>query len=117
MSLPKALIEQSNLTVKQLESLMSYMRVASGEIRYREAAALRSERPVTIGSYYRTVQQGREQVRESIVSVLIAIAIGLVKTDDVRKLFELVSKGSDVAEEDRERFSMILQTLLDRIVM
>jgi len=118
MILPEVLIEQSNLTEKQLESLVSYVRVASGEMRYREAAALRPGKPVTIGSYYRTVQQGRNQVRESIATVLVAIAVGLVKLEDVRRLLELVGKGdAEVAEEDRKRFATILQTLLDKIVM
>ncbi len=112
------MIEQSNLTEKQLESLMSYVRVVAGEMRYREAAALRSEKPVTIGSYYRTVQQGRNQVRESIVTVLVAVVVGLVKAEDVQKLLELVGKGdTEVVEEDRERFATILQTLLTKIVM
>lgn len=118
MILPNVLMEQSNLTEKQLESLMSYVRVAAGEIRYREAAALRSEKPVTIGSYYRTVQQGRNQVRESIVTVLVAIAIDLVKAEDVRRLLELTNKrNTEVAEEDKERFATVLRTLLNRIVM
>ena len=118
MILPNVLMKQSNLTEKQLESLMSYVRVAAGEIRYREAAALRSEKPVTIGSYYRTVQQGRNQVRESIVTVLVAIAIDLVKAEDVRRLLELTNKRNiEVAEEDKERFATVLRTLLDRIVM
>ncbi len=78
---------------------------------------MRSEKPVTIGSYYRTVQQGRNQVRESIVTVLVAIAIGLVKVEDVWRLLELASKGNtEVADEDRERFVVVLQTLLDKIV-
>ena len=118
MILPSVLAEQSNLTKKQLESLTSYVRVAAGEMLYREAAALRSEKPVTIGSYYRTVQQGRNQVRESIVTVLVAVAVGLVSVEDVRKLLELVgTRNAEVAEEDRERFSLVLQTLLDKIVM
>lgn len=118
MNIPSTLIDQSSLTEKQLESLMSYMRIAVGEIRYREAASLRSGKPVTIGSYYRTVQQGREQVRESIVTVLIGVAIGLVKMEDVRKLFELVGKGSnEVAEEDKGHFVTVMQELLSRIVM
>lgn len=118
MSLLNALIDQSNLTEKQLESLSSYVKVVAGEIRLREAAALRSEKPVTIGSYYRTVQQGRNRVRESVVTVLVAIAIGLVKLEDVRKLFELMGKGNaEVAEDDRERFTAVLQVLLDKIVM
>jgi len=118
MSLPNTLIDKSSLTAKQLESLMSYARVVAGDLRYREAAALRSEKPVTIGSYYRTVQQGRQQVRKSIVTVLVAIATGLVRLEDVRKLFELVGKSNtEVAEEDKERFATILQALLDKIVM
>ncbi len=117
MILPDVLMEQSSLTEKQLQSLVSYVRVATGEIRYREAATMRSEKPVTIGSYYRTVQQGRNQVRESIVTVLVAIAIGLVKVEDVWRLLELASKGNtEVADEDRERFVVVLQTLLDKIV-
>jgi hypothetical protein len=118
MILSNVLMEQSNLTRKQLESLMSYVRVKVGGMLYREAAALRSEKPVTIGSYYRTVQQGRNRVRESIVTVLVSIAIGLVNVEDVRKLLELVDmRDAEVAEEDREHFTMILETLLDKIVM
>jgi hypothetical protein len=118
MGLLGTLIEQSNLTEKQLESLLSYVRVAVGEIRLREAAALRSGKPVTIGSYYRTVQQGRSRVRESIATVLAAVAIGLVRLEDVRRLFELVGKGNgEVTEDDRERFTTVLRVLLDRIVM
>ena len=64
MILPYALMEHSNLTEKQLESLVSYVKVVAGEMHYRDAAALRSEKSVTIGYYYRTVQQGRTQVRE-----------------------------------------------------
>jgi hypothetical protein len=106
------------LTEKQLESLLSYVRVIAGEIRLRDAAALRSEKPVTIGSYYRTVQQGKNRVRESVVTVLAAIAIGLVKLEDIWKLFELVGKGDiEVAEDDEERFAAVLQALLDKIVM
>lgn len=106
------------MTEKQLESLLSYIRVTRGEMRYREAAASRSKKPVTIGSYYRTVQQGRNQIRTSIVTVLVAISIGLVKMDDVRKLFELVGMGNAaVAEVNEGRFDAILQALLERIVM
>jgi hypothetical protein len=118
MSLSDALVDQSNLTGKQLESLLSYVKVVAGEIRLREAAALRSGQPVTIGSYYRTVQQGRIRVRESVVTVLVAVTIGLVGLEDVRKLFELVGKrNTEVAEDDRERFVAVLQALLDKIVM
>jgi len=118
MSIPSTLVRQSNLTEKQFESLVSYIKVVTGEMRYREAAASRSGKPVTIGAYYRTVQQGRNQIRMSIVTVLVAVATGLVNAEDVRKLFEVIGReNAVVAEEDKERFSAVLRTLLDRIVM
>ena len=118
MNVPRMLIGQSSLTEKQLESLSSYVRVVTGEIRLREAAALRSEKPVTVGSYYRTVQQGRNRIRESVVTVLVAVAMGLVRLEDVQRLFELMGGGNpEVVEDDRERFTAVLQALLDKIVM
>ena len=118
MNLPNTLIGQSNLTVTQFESLSSYVKVAAGDLLLREAAALRSEKPVTVGSYYRSVQQGRRQVRKSVVTVLVALGIGLVKLEDIRRLFELVGRANtEVGEGDAERFTVVLQTLFDEIVM
>ena len=117
MNIPSVLVEESNLTEAQLESLLSYVRVVGGGMRLKEAAASRAGKSVTVGSYYRTVQQGRARVRESMVTVLVAVAIGLVRVEDVRKLFELFSsEGAQVAEEDRKRFADVLRALLDRIV-
>jgi len=118
MSLPAEMVEQSNLSSKQFESLVTYIKVSSGQLRYKDAAASRMGRPVTIGSYYRTVQQGRRRVRESVVTVLIAVSIGLVKPDDFRRLLELIGRaGLEVAEEDRKRFSSVLRTLVEKIVI
>ena len=117
MSLPEALSEKSSLTEKQFQALLRYMKVVSGEMKYKQAAASMSP-PVTIGSYYRTLQQGKACVRESLVTVLVAMGIGLTKTEDVRRLFDLVGRvGTKVAEEDKTHFNEILQTLLDRLVM
>ncbi len=118
VSLVTDIAKQSNLSPKQLESLMSYIKISSGQLRYKDAAALRTGHSVTVGSYFRTVQQGKRRVRESIVTVLIAVSIGLVKSDDFRRLLELMGRaGLEVAEDDRERFSVILRTLIDRIVI
>lgn len=126
MSFLERLGEQSSLTPRQLESLTSYLRVAAGEIKLREAASIasqgrrkgRPERPLTIGSYCRTVSQARANVRESLVTVVIAIWLGLVKVEDVRRLFELVGAGArELSEEEQERFMQLLQALLDRMVL
>ncbi len=121
MSLPLALADQSILTAKQVESLLSYVKVANGEMRLREAAGQRIGRrgkPVSVGSYYRTVQQGRLKIRGSLATTAVAMATGLVRVDDVRRLFDLVGKGStDLSEEEVDRFVVVFRALLDKIVM
>lgn len=111
------LVDKSVLTEKQVESLLSYMKVARGEMRLRDAAAERST-PVTVGSYYRTVQQAKQKVRASVVTLAIAVSIGVVQGDDIRRLFDLVGKGSArLSEEETGRFVAVLDALLDKIVM
>lgn len=125
MSLPDSLVDESVLTPRQFEALQSYLRVAVGEMRYREAASASSQGrkrgapgPVTIGSYFRTVQQARENIRRSVVTLLIAVWLGLVKPDDVRRLLD--TAGGDIAglsEEQRDQFLAVLRALLRKIVM
>ncbi len=126
VSVPERLVDDSSVTHRQLEVLTSYLRVASGEIKLKEAASLASqgrrkgkpERPLTIGSYYRTVSQARANVRESLVTVVIALWLGLIKVEDVRRLFELVGAGArELSEEESERFLQLLGVLLRRIIV
>jgi hypothetical protein len=125
MSFLQRLGERSSLTPRQLESLVSYFRVASGEIKLKEAASIISQgrkkgdvaKPLTIGSYYRTVTQARTNIEESLVTVLVAIWIGLIRVDDVRRLFESVAGGArELSEEESDRFMQLLDALLKRMI-
>ena len=126
MSFLDRLTDQSSITHRQLESLTSYLRVATGEIKLKDAASLASrgrtrgkqERPLTIGSYYRTVRQARTNVRESLVTLVIALWLGIIRVEDVRRLFELVVGGArELSEEEADRFLQLLDVLLQRIVV
>jgi len=126
MSVLERLVDQSSITPRQLEALASYLRVASGEIKLREAASLVSqgrrkgepEKPLTVGSYYRTVSQARANVKESLVTVVIALWLGMIKVDDVRRLFELVGGGArELSDEESDRFLQLLDVLLRRIIV
>lgn len=126
MSFLERLVEQSSLTPRQLESLTSYLRVASGEIKLREAASItsqnrrkgRPDNPLTIGSYYRTVSQARSNVKQALVTVVIALWLGVVKVEDVRRLFEAVGGGGrDLPEEEADRFIQLLEALIRRMVL
>jgi len=114
------------MTRRQLESLTSFVRVSAGEIKLKEAASLASpgrtkgkrETPLTIGSYYRTVHQARRNVRESLVTIVIALWLGVIRIDDLRRLFELVGGGTrDLSSEEAERFAQVLDALLSRIIV
>lgn len=126
MSLVERIVEQSSITKRQLQALTNYLRVASGEIKLKEAASLSSQgrvkgddgRPLTVGSYYRTVSQARSNVRRSLVTVVVALWLGLIKAEDVRRLFELVGAGTrDLSDEEADRFVQLLEALLRRIVV
>ena len=117
MSLPETLIKQSSLTQRQLETLQSYLRVVLGETSYREAAAGGPAKKVTIGSYYRTLQQAKGNIRESIVTLLVAIWLGLVRQEDVRRLLDVTNRDiADLPGEEKERLVAVLGALLDRII-
>ena len=118
LSLPESLVDESTLTRRQLEALRSYLRVALGEMRYREAASSGPSRKVTVGSYFRTVKQARTNVRRSVVTLLIGLWVGLVKAEDVRRLLDTAGGNVlDLPDEERERFAAVLRVLLDRMVM
>lgn len=118
MSLPESMVDESTLTRRQLEALRSYIRVALGEMRYREAAASGPSKRVTVGSYFRTVKQAKANVRKSIVTLLIGLWLGIVKPEDVRRLLDTAGRTvADLPDEERERFAVVLRALLERIVM
>ena len=126
MGVPERLVGQSSITPRQLEVLATYLRVVSGEIRMKEAAGLASEgrtkgkadRALTVGSYSRTVHQARANVRRSLVTVVIALWVGLVRVEDVRRLFELVGGSAhDLSDMEADRFLQLLHVLLQRIIV
>ena len=126
MSVPERLVEQSSITPRQLEALATYLRVASGEINMKDAALLLSQsrtrgkpdRPLTVGSYSRTVRQGRTNVRKSLATVVIALWLGLIRVEDVRRLFELVGGSAhDLSDMEADRFLQLLHVLLQRIIV
>ncbi len=126
MSVPERLVGQSSMTARQLEALAGYLRVASGEIKLKDAASLASQSKrkrrerstLTVGSYYRTVSQARANVKESLVTLVIALWIGMIKAEDLRRLFELVGGGArELSEDEIGRFLQLLDALLRRIVV
>jgi hypothetical protein len=118
MGVPQRLVRKSTLTETQLESLESYVKVVKKEIVLREGAAQRAGGGVSVGSYYRTVQQARTKIKESMATVLIGLLVGVVGPNDVRRLFDMVGRaGTVLQKEDEERFAQLVDALVDKLVM
>lgn len=126
MSLLQRLVEESSLTVRQLELLTSYMQVSVGETKLKDAVSSspkenkrkRRETPLTVGSYSRTVAQARKNLRASLVTVVLGLWLGAIKTEEVRRLFELVGGGARALDDEQsDRFLQVMEALLDRIVV
>lgn len=119
------MVDESTLTRRQLEALQAYIRVAIGEMRYREAASNMSRgrkspesKPLTIGSYFRTVQQARQNMRKSVVTILIGLWLGAIKPEEVRRLLDVAGTAvRELSDEERERFVEVLRALLRKLVM
>lgn len=126
MSLLDRVVNQSSITPRQLESLSSYLRVVTGELGLKEAASVvsggrtRGEtgKPVTVGSYYRTVHQARTNVKKALMTVVVALWAGAIRVEDVRRLFDLVGGGArDLPEEEAERLQRLLDALLQHMIV
>ena len=123
MSVPESLVGQSELTHVQIEAIASYVGVRTGHLKWKDAAASMkrkrkqaSGKPVTLGSYYRTVQQAKDNVKKSAVTLLIAVWLGLVRVEDMRRLFDLASGSiADLSDEDKEHLRVVLQALLTQM--
>ena len=110
-------MEESALTRRQLETLRSYVRVSLGELKFREAAA-GTTKAVSVGSYFRTLQQAKSHLRQSLVTLLIGLWLGLIKAEDVRRVLELAGAGDrELSDDERERFVSLLRALIQRVVM
>ena len=126
MNITERLVAGSSLTARQLDILTTYLRVVSGEIKMKEAASLSSQgrtrgkrdKPLTTGSYSRTVRQARTNVRRSLLTVVLGLWLGVVRVEDVRRLFELVGGGArELSDEEATRFLQLLEALLHRMVV
>ena len=126
LSFLEELVDQSSITRRQLESLISYVRVSTGEIKLKDAASLsakgrtrgKREKPLTVGSYYRTVHQARKNISQSLVTVVIALWLGVIRVEDLRRLFEMVGEGArELSDEEAGRFTQLLDALLRRMIV
>jgi hypothetical protein len=125
MKVPPELVKKSTLTLRQAEVLESYVDVSRGLATLKQAASSKGEfrkkgdpSRLSVGSYYRTVGQARNNVKSSLVTILVAIWQGLLKPEDAYRLLELGSRTpGEWSDVDLARFSALLDSLLDKVIV
>jgi len=118
MSLPDHLIDSSFFTATQIESLTAYRQVVTGNMTLKQVASMRQRGPVKIGSFYRTVKQGKKNISQAIVTLVIALWLGFVKPEDIRRLLDQAGRTiPNVGEYEIEHVSAIIEDIANKIVM
>ena len=111
------LTSRSSLTRVQVETIALRKRVMVGQLKLVEAAGLRGGGPVRVGSFYRVLDQARSNVQRSIFSVLLAVRLGVLKPEELTRLFSLVSQPAEVDRDTASQVMGVLNPLIRRLVM
>jgi len=101
----KILLEHSNLTKTQFESLLISLlgeELAGRRLSGQEKAKLRHERPnLTRGSFERTVTQARKNVVASIYTILLLGYVGVFDTPELTSFLEIASRVRTYMDQRR----------------
>lgn len=111
------LMPGSNMTAIQVETMALRKRVLAGQLKLVEAVGLRGGGPVRVGSFYRVLNQAKSNVERSVFSVLLAIRLGVLKPEEVSRLFSLVSEPGEVDRQTALDIMEVLNQLVHRLVM
>ena len=91
------------MTATQIETLQLYRRVLHGEITSKEAAGMRTPRPVRLGTYHRVLDQALGNLHSAIWTVLVGLSLGLVRAEELKRLVDLLPPANVELDESRQQ--------------
>lgn len=113
-----SIASRSSLTTAQLETLKIYRELKNHQITMEDALQKRKNLPISKGTHYRILGQARNNIRRSLLTVVVAAQMGLIRPDELQRLVATVSLLPDSVESDRlEEILALVDALADRIVM
>ncbi len=114
----KVMADLSCLTEVQLDTIKLQKRIGRHEITLQEALVTRKKLQIRKGTHYRILGQAKKNIEKSLLTVAIAIQLGVLKADDVGKLMETVSRiPVDVDQTKLQEIMLVTSALVKRIVM
>jgi hypothetical protein len=116
------IVDLSSLTEAQVETLRIEVSRRKNEINMEEALRTRKTSRKTSrisrGTYYRVLQQARNNVKSSLFTLAVAVRLGVLNVEDVQRL---IAKASSIPEEmDPEKAPQVLglvNALAERVML
>jgi hypothetical protein len=113
-----SIAEMSSLTKVQLETLKIHLALRNHQITMREALESRKNSRISRGTHYRVLGQAKKNVRQSLLTVVVAAQMGLIKPEELQKLVATVSLIPDSVDSERlAEVLALVDALAERIVM
>ena len=108
----------SSLTSVQVERLKLEVSLESSGVLEAEGENRASISGVTPGAYYRVLSQARNNINQSLYTLLFCTRLGIVKMDNIRRLLDLIAKvPPDVADVEANEVISLVDALVRKIVM
>jgi hypothetical protein len=115
---PQSIVDLSSLTEAQFETLRIEVARRKHEINMEQALRTRNISRISRGTYYRVLQQARNNIKGSLFTLAVALRLWVVNMEDVQKLILSASSIPDeLAPAKAAEVLSLADTLADRIVM
>lgn len=104
------LLEESNLTSKQLKSLLLYSDnmeqriVKNGYVEF-------DDKKVPKGAFFRTLNQAKKNVRKSVITLIIMSYIGLMDTSQLNAIMQITDIIMQIKEQDENLTNALLEKI------
>jgi hypothetical protein len=116
--LTEALRQKSTVTAVQFETLSLSKRVKKGEFRVYQAAKSRKVDGVSVGSYYRVLDQARSRLERTVFTLLLAVRTQSLEKEELIRLLKMVAEApEEMGEASLQEFMELLSALVRKMVV
>jgi len=110
----------SQLTDAQVECLTLYRKIKSGQLTLKHASSTRLTlrgQPTTEGAFLGIVQQGRNNIKKAVATIVLGVWLGYIELEDLRRLSDMISKLERGNVDQFHLVSPVVNQLIDRMVL
>jgi hypothetical protein len=113
-----AIASMSSLTKIQVATLKIQLALKNHTITMEQALQMRKNSRISKGTHYRVLGQAKNNIRESLLTVVVAAQMGLIRPEELQRLVTSVSVIPDRVDQTRlGEVLALVDALADRIVM